>query len=115
MLSPFLIILAIWRYGFSKIKFEYSPFYWSVVFPLGMYAACTIKLSQAIQIPFVMNIPKYFIYVVFVAWVFIFVNMIISILKSVREKLELKEHVSPLLANIKEIRKATLLNKYAKI
>lgn len=99
---PLLVILAVWRYGFRKIKFEYSPFYWSVVFPLGMYTACTIKLSQAIQIPFVMNIPKYFIYVVFVAWVFIFVNMIISILKSIREKLELKGHISPLVTNTGE-------------
>ena len=83
---PLLIILAVWKYGFSRIQFEYNPFYWSVVFPLGMYTASTIKLSQALQIPFIINIPKYFIYIVFVAWCFIFINMIISIIKSIISK-----------------------------
>ncbi len=80
---PLLIILAIWKYGFNKVRFEYSPFYWSMVFPLGMYTACTIKLSQAIQIPFLINISKYFIYIAFATWCFIFVSMIISIIKSI--------------------------------
>ena len=83
---PLLIILAIWKYGFNKVRFEYSPFYWSMVFPLGMYTACTIKLSQALQMSFIMNISNYFIYLVFVTWSFIFVSMIISIIKSITKK-----------------------------
>lgn len=53
-----------------------------MVFPLGMYTACTIKLSQAIQISFIANISKYFIYVAYIAWVFIFIHMIISMIKA---------------------------------
>lgn len=80
---PLLIILAIWKYGFHKVRFEYCPLYWSMVFPLGMYTACTIKLSQAIQMPFLINISKCFIYIAFATWSFIFVSMIISIIKSI--------------------------------
>ena len=83
---PLLIILAIWKYGFNKVRFEYSPFYWSMVFPLGMYTACTIRLSEILQIPFIINISNYFIYLVFVTWSFIFVCMIISIIKSIAKK-----------------------------
>ncbi len=78
---PLLFILAFWKYIFSRTPFKYSPLYWGMVFPLGMYTACTIKLSQALELPFLINIPKYFIYIAFTAWTIIFVSMIISILK----------------------------------
>jgi tellurite resistance protein TehA-like permease len=39
-----------------------------MIFPMGMYTACTIKLSQALELPFLMNIPIYFIYIALVAW-----------------------------------------------
>ncbi|ODS30462.1 MAG: putative C4-dicarboxylate transporter [Candidatus Scalindua rubra] len=87
---PLLIILGIWKYVYHRTQFKYGPLYWGMVFPLGMYTACTIKLSQAIQIPFLINISKCFIYIAFVAWSFIFVSMIasmiISIIKSITEK-----------------------------
>jgi tellurite resistance protein TehA-like permease len=57
-----------------------------MVFPLGMYTACTIKLSQAIQIPFVANISTYFIYLAYIAWVVIFISMLISMLKAATAK-----------------------------
>ena len=78
---PFLIIIGIWKYVFNKTPFKYTPLYWGMVFPLGMYTACTIRLSQAIQIPFIANISSYFIYAAYVAWTFIFINMLISMIK----------------------------------
>lgn len=78
---PYLIIIGIWKYGINKIPFKYNPLYWAMVFPLGMYTACTIRLSQAIQIPFIANISKYFIYAAYAAWGFIFVSMIFSMIK----------------------------------
>ena len=53
-----------------------------MVFPLGMYTACTFKLSQALELPFIVNIPRYFIYLAFAGWTFIFVTMIISMIKA---------------------------------
>jgi tellurite resistance protein TehA-like permease len=83
---PLLIILAFWKYVYHKTQFTYSPLYWGMVFPLGMYTACTFKLSQALQLPFIMNIPKYFIYLAFIAWTIIFVSMLISIFKAATAK-----------------------------
>lgn len=87
---PFLIIIGIWKYVINKTQFKYSPLYWAMVFPLGMYTACTIRLSQAIQMPFIANISKYFIYAAFAAWGFIFVNMILSMIKAAAAKEESK-------------------------
>lgn len=83
---PFLIIIGIWKYVYNKTPFKYSPLYWGMVFPLGMYTACTIRLSQAVQIPFIANISNYFIYASYIAWSFIFVNMIISMVKAATAK-----------------------------
>ncbi len=83
---PLLVILGIWKYVSQKTQFKYTPLYWGMVFPLGMYTACTIKLSQALDFPFIMNIPKYFIYLAFVGWTVIFVSMIIAIYKAATAK-----------------------------
>ncbi|MGR3300906.1 MAG: tellurite resistance/C4-dicarboxylate transporter family protein, partial [Candidatus Scalindua sp.] len=83
---PLLIILGIWKFVVRKVPFKYTPLDWGMVFPLGMYTACTIKLSQAIQIPFVANISTYFIYLAYIAWVVIFISMLISMLKAATAK-----------------------------
>src|SRR5690606_12554239 len=37
---------------------------------------CTYRLSQALQIDFLMKIPQYFIYVALVVWIFVLTGMI---------------------------------------
>jgi tellurite resistance protein TehA-like permease len=83
---PFLVIIGIWKYIYHKTPYKYTPLYWGMVFPLGMYTACTWKFSQAIQIPFVSNISKYFIYAAYVGWCFVFITMIRSMIKAVSAK-----------------------------
>ncbi|MCF6158340.1 MAG: C4-dicarboxylate ABC transporter [wastewater metagenome] len=78
---PFLVIIGVWKYAINKTQFKYTPLYWGMVFPLGMYTVCTFRLSQAIQIPFLVNISKYFIYAAYIAWTFIFISMIRSMIK----------------------------------
>ena len=83
---PLLIILGFWKFVVRKQQFKYTPLDWGMVFPLGMYTACTYKLSQAIGIPFVANISTYFIYLAYIAWTVIFVSMLISIFKAATAK-----------------------------
>ncbi len=65
---PLLIVLSIWKHLVRQVELSYSPEYWSLVFPLGMYTTCTIHLSKVMGLEFLMQIPRYFIYLAFLAW-----------------------------------------------
>jgi tellurite resistance protein TehA-like permease len=55
-----------------------------MVFPLGMYTASTVRLSQALEIPFLLNIPRYFVFIAILAWVITYLGMGKQIIKSLR-------------------------------
>lgn len=78
---PLLIILGMWRHLIKKIAVPssaqgYDPSYWGMVFPLGMYAVSTFRLSEALKIPFLQHIPEYFIYVAIFAWIAVMTGFI---------------------------------------
>lgn len=58
---PLIFILGLWRHVYKQFPLKYHPQYWGMIFPLGMYTACTVKLSQALELHFLMVIPSIFI------------------------------------------------------
>lgn len=65
---PLIVILGIWRHIFKQFPLKYHPQYWGMIFPMGMYTVCTFKLSQALDLSFLMFIPNFFIFIALVAW-----------------------------------------------
>jgi tellurite resistance protein TehA-like permease len=65
---PMLIILGIWRHLYRRFPLRYDPLYWGAVFPLGMYTACTFRLTKVLDAALLMIIPKGFIYIALAAW-----------------------------------------------
>jgi tellurite resistance protein TehA-like permease len=81
---PLLVILGVWRHGLRRFPLKYDPQYWGMVFPLGMYTACTVQLARALDLPFLLSVPQVFVFVALAAWLATFAGMAGALLAGVR-------------------------------
>jgi tellurite resistance protein TehA-like permease len=73
---PIIAILAVWRYGYRRLPFEYDPLYWGAVFPLGMYAVATDRMAEALKLEFLEPIPQIFLGLALAAWLATFLGLL---------------------------------------
>ncbi len=73
---PMLVILALWRHAYRRFPLKYDPLYWGAVFPLGMYAACTHEMIQAMGFEFLRPMPLVFLWIAIAAWTAAFVGLV---------------------------------------
>jgi tellurite resistance protein TehA-like permease len=71
-----LVVLAIWRHGYERFPLSYDPLYWGAVFPLGMYAVCTYRMAQAMDLSFLYPVSGVFVYVALSAWAVTFAGLV---------------------------------------
>lgn len=81
---PMLVILGIWRHVYKRFPLVYDPLYWGAVFPLGMYTACTFRLANVLDIPFLLIVPRGFIYIALGAWLLTFIGLVLNLVRGWR-------------------------------
>jgi tellurite resistance protein TehA-like permease len=79
---PLLVLLEVWRHVVHRVKLSYTPQYWSLVFPLGMYTTCTVHLSKVMGWDALLIIPNYFIYAALFAWGITVLGLVKSLCQS---------------------------------
>jgi len=65
---PLLLLLGFWRHVVRRHPLTYDPQYWGMVFPLGMYAAATWRLAEALPLPPLTAISRAFLPLALIAW-----------------------------------------------
>lgn len=65
---PLLVLIGVWRHVYRQMPFQYSTQYWSLVFPLGTYAVCTLQLIKAIAVPLPSIVPMILFFLALMAW-----------------------------------------------
>nr|HNH87708.1 tellurite resistance/C4-dicarboxylate transporter family protein [Solirubrobacterales bacterium] len=78
---PLLVIFGIWRHVVRKVPLTYSPMYWSLVFPLGMYTVATWQFATADNFSFMKEIPSYTIWIALTAWLVTATGLVRSIFR----------------------------------
>ncbi|MFO1267171.1 MAG: hypothetical protein U1F67_10615 [Rubrivivax sp.] len=81
---PMLVVLALWRHVYRRFPLRYDPLYWGAVFPLGMYAAGTHGMIEAMAIGFLDFVPQVFFPIALAAWVAAFAGLALELLRRVR-------------------------------
>ena len=82
-LFPVLVAAGWWRHVVRRFPLRYTPTLWSMVFPLGMYAAGGIYLGQADSLPLVSDIASVELWVAFGAAVVVFAAMVAHVSSTV--------------------------------
>jgi tellurite resistance protein TehA-like permease len=79
---PMLVVLGVWRHLYRRVPLQYDPLYWGAVFPLGMYAVCTVRLTQMIGAPYLLVIARVFLALALGAWGLTMVGLIRRLLSA---------------------------------
>jgi tellurite resistance protein TehA-like permease len=66
---PLLLILGFWKHGVRRVRLTYTPMFWSLVFPLGMYAAASRRLSLAADFPPLHTLSHVMVFIALAAWI----------------------------------------------
>jgi len=82
---PLLVMFGIWKHGVRRIPLSYTPMLWSIVFPLGMYAVATGRLSLADDYPPLRVLSHLMAWVALGAWIATTASLIVASARSLRK------------------------------
>ena len=81
-LIPVLVAAGWWRHFRHGVPLRYEATWWSIIFPLGMYAVAGIYLGRADHLPIVGAIGGIELWVALAAWVATLVAMLVHLART---------------------------------
>jgi tellurite resistance protein TehA-like permease len=82
---PLLALLGVWKHGVRRVPLTYTPMLWALVFPLGMYAVASLRLSLAADVPVLRAMSLVMMWVALAAWGATGIGLAAALLKSYRD------------------------------
>ena len=79
-----LLLLGVWRHVYRRFPLKYDPLYWGAVFPLGMYAASTHQMIDALDLEFLGFLPPVVLAVALLAWAAAFIGLVSDVVRRLR-------------------------------
>jgi tellurite resistance protein TehA-like permease len=65
---PLLLSFGIWKHIVCRLPLNYTPALWSLVFPLGMYALASLRVSLAADFPALQSLSHAMLWIALIAW-----------------------------------------------
>lgn len=81
---PMLILFGLWKHVVCRVPISYNPMLWSLVFPLGMYALASLRLSLAVEFSPLRTISQVMVWVALAVWGATAIGLIVSNWRSLR-------------------------------
>ncbi len=82
---PLLLLFGVWKHGVRRMPVTYTPMLWGIVFPLGMYALASLRLSLAADFPPLRLISLAMLWISVAAWAATFIALAAASWRSIRE------------------------------
>jgi len=79
---PLLLALGVWRHVRRRVPLVYDHGYWAAVFPLGMYAVATQRLSTELDLPILRPVGTAFAVLALAAWGVTFIGFLLAVFRS---------------------------------
>lgn len=79
---PLLVLFGVWKHGVRRAPITYTPMLWSLVFPLGMYALASLRLSLATDFAPLRTISQGMIWVALLAWALTASGLVLSLVNA---------------------------------
>lgn len=81
---PLLLLFGLWKHIICRVPISYTPMFWSLVFPLGMYALASLRLSLAADFPPLRAVSLTMVWVALAAWCATAIGLVFASWRSIR-------------------------------
>ncbi len=83
---PLMIAIGVWRHIVRRVPLRYTPAFWAMVFPLGMYGAATYRMRGAIHLDALGWLPGLAFAIALSAWLLTFAGLVHSVATGRRDR-----------------------------